>query len=318
MGVIIISTAILSCLVLVINITGNSFVIHLITKKRRTCTDLLLLNLAISDLLFGIFIVPVQITPNFMPPSELYHTKNVVFCKLIGHGNIAWLSSSVSVLTMMVLSIERYFAVCRPHSFKRWFSLQNAMIFIFVIWIVSIAKSVTYITDQNCWPFDEEEGKIHSIWLLTYTFGNQVFLVVLSINITASLWCKHTTIQPTALREIVERKKKKKVTLCVLSVIATYIVCYIPHCILYVLQTFEKNYLEENGKKFIQITMFFLAMNAALDPYLFSFQNPRMKTLLKKIFVCKHEQEQEQEQHLRGGNQNSSNMQDPSNIPENR
>jgi len=289
MDAIVISTAILSCLVLVINITGNSFVLYLITKKRRTCTDLLLLNLAISDLLFGIFIVPVQITPNFMPPSELYHIKNVVFCKLIGHGNVAWLSSSASVLTMMVLSLERYFAVCRPHSFKRWFSKGNALIFIFVIWVVSIAAIVPLVTDQNCWSFNEEEGKIHSIWLLTFNFSNQVFLAVLSIKITVSLWCKQTAINPTGVREIEERKKKKKVTLCVLAVIATYIVCYIPFCTFYVLKEFDKNGLGEKERvKVGQIAIFFMAVNSALDPYLFAFQNPKMKTLLKKIFLCKH------------------------------
>ena len=113
-----------------------------------------------------------------------------------------------------------------------------------------------------------------------------LFLIVLSIKIYLSLWCKHTVIQPTALREIEETKKKKKVTTCVLAVIFTFAICYIPFLVVNIL----RNYAIENqtlGGLLHNPTALGLLINAALDPYLFSFQNSRFRLLLEKMVLCK-------------------------------
>ena len=124
--------------------------------------------------------------------------------------------------------------------------------------------------------------------MLTMAIGSIAlsFLIVLSVKISLSLWCKHTVIQPTALREIEETKKKKKVTACVLGVIFTFAICYIPFLVVNIL----RNYALENQNlvgRLYNATALGLLINAALDPYLFSFQNSRFRVLLKKMVLCK-------------------------------
>ena len=109
----------------------------------------------------------------------------------------------------------------------------------------------------------------------------------MSIKIYLSLWCKHTVIQPTAQREIEEAKKKKKVTACVLAVIFTFAICYTPFL---VVNGIVRNYALESQTLvglLHDATGLGLLINAALDPYLFSFQNSRFRVLLKKMVLCK-------------------------------
>ena len=77
-----------------------------------------------------------------------------------------------------------------------------------------------------------QSSKGHSI----YRFGRSNIFFDLDGNfhhgkICISLWCKQA-VEPTGEREITERKKKKKVTLCVLAVVVTFIVCWIPAAVL--------------------------------------------------------------------------------------
>ena len=117
------------------------------------------------------------------------------------------------------------------------------------------------------------------------------FLIVLSLKIYLSLWCKHTAIQPTAQRELEETKRKKKVTFCVLAVIMTFITFYIPFLIVYNLRKFQVFESRKFALLLHYITVVGLLINAALDPYLFSFQSSRFRVLLKKMVLCKNSAE---------------------------
>ncbi|KAK7913712.1 hypothetical protein WMY93_013923 [Mugilogobius chulae] len=78
-------------------------------RQLRTCTNLLLLSLAVSDLMVGLLEMPVEIL--------LYHG-----CFFLGdfvcamYGFVSFLVISVSVGNMVMISIDRYVAICDPQS----------------------------------------------------------------------------------------------------------------------------------------------------------------------------------------------------------
>lgn len=284
---------VVNCLILAFNITGNSLVIFIIYKKRRTSTDYLLLNLAATDLLLGVFALVFR---HFFIDSI---NGKALLCLVFIAMGFACINSLFSILT---LSVERYFAVCRPHSFSKRFSTKNVKLYIMLGWIFSLVMAIPQIgvADLGCMalPWNGKQvRKVHSVVLIVLSSVLLLVLSVLSGMICVSMWCKRTTIQPTAVREIEERKKKKKVTLCVLAVIATFMVCYIPHFIVYVLLDFMDS---EKLGKILTYTLLFISLNSALDPYLFSLQNPKMKAICKKFLFCKgneHEDVQDQPGH---------------------
>jgi len=155
---------------------------------------------------------------------------------------------------------------------------------ILLTWIISVSMVFPQMAEKACMGFkDITDLTIHSIFALAYVLAMSLFLAGMSVKIYVTWWCKQTSIQPTALREIEERKKKKKVTMCVLAVVVTYIIFYIPHIAFYMKSVYGGVYTAVYGV----FTSFCLSMNSALNPYLFSFQNPNMRTMLKKAIFMK-------------------------------
>jgi hypothetical protein len=102
---------------------------------------------AISDLLLGVFCMPFtlvgQVLRNFIFGAAM--------CKLIPYfqGNIhcqhlqpidafSAVSVSVGVWTLVAISLERYFAICRPLKSRRWQTQFHAYKMIAVVWLASL------------------------------------------------------------------------------------------------------------------------------------------------------------------------------------
>ncbi|XP_031566050.1 5-hydroxytryptamine receptor 7-like [Actinia tenebrosa] len=132
--------AVLFSVVLVFNIAGNSLVIYIIRNERgmKTPTNYLLLNLAVADLLFGVFLAPEYIFLPFFRHSLPDGVLGEWLCKLLLASNIAWMACRASTFTMICLSVERYFAVCRPHTFRQRFSPKIVKVLVMVSWIYAV------------------------------------------------------------------------------------------------------------------------------------------------------------------------------------
>ncbi|XP_031552511.1 somatostatin receptor type 5-like [Actinia tenebrosa] len=278
--------------VLVFNIAGNSLVIYIIRNERgmKTSTNYLLLNLAVADLLFGVFLAPEHIVlPLLGRPSLPDGVLGDWLCKLIGFGNIGWVASRASIFTMVCLSVERYFAVCRPHTFRQRFSPKIVKGLIVVSWIYAVVMLSPLLVDAHfsrkyfgC-SLNDSIFKGYMLYSLVETTCVLSLMVFSTVKIFISLWCKQT-VEPTGEREITERKKKKKITLCVLAVVATFVVCWSPAAINFVLALGSSIQME-----LAKASVLAASINAALDPYLFSFQSSRFKVLVKKALCCRKE-----------------------------
>ena len=78
----------------------------------RTPINYLLVNLAIADALYATFVTPqtfLKITPNH--PGG---TIGTFLCKLVTGGSLAWIAGNSSVITLVVIAAERYYAVIYP------------------------------------------------------------------------------------------------------------------------------------------------------------------------------------------------------------
>ncbi|XP_017773250.1 PREDICTED: cholecystokinin receptor-like [Nicrophorus vespilloides] len=120
--------------IFVLSMIGNSMVlITLIQNKRmRTVTNVYLVNLAIADLLLGVFCMPFtligQLLRNFI--------FGIIMCKFIAYSQVV--SISVSVWTLVAISLERYFAICSPLKSRRWQTQFHAYKMISCVWITSL------------------------------------------------------------------------------------------------------------------------------------------------------------------------------------
>ncbi|XP_051172946.1 cholecystokinin receptor type A-like [Leptopilina boulardi] len=123
--------------IFLLSVVGNSLVLITLfrNKRMRTVTNVYLLNLAVSDLLLGVFCIPFTLLGHML--------KNFVFgialCKLIPYCQAV--SVSVGVWTLVAISLERYYAICRPLKSRTWQTESHAYKMIVIVWAISLTWS---------------------------------------------------------------------------------------------------------------------------------------------------------------------------------
>ena len=78
----------------------------------RTPINYLLVNLAIADVLYATFVTPQTFLG--IAPTHPGGTIGTFWCKFVTSGNLAWIAADSSVITLVAIAAERYFAVIYP------------------------------------------------------------------------------------------------------------------------------------------------------------------------------------------------------------
>lgn len=83
----------------------------------RNPLNILVVNLAVADILYATFIALQLVSKvTFTHPDGLTGT---MFCKFFTYGCAAWIGAVSSVVTLVAISVERYYVVMYPHGNKR-------------------------------------------------------------------------------------------------------------------------------------------------------------------------------------------------------
>ncbi|KFV59525.1 Neuropeptide FF receptor 2, partial [Gavia stellata] len=120
-------------LIFLLCMVGNGVVCFIIlrSKRMRTVTNLFILNLAISDLLVGIFCMPTTLLDNIIAGWPF----GSLVCKM--SGMVQGISVSASVFTLVAIAVDRFRCIVYP--FKQKLTIPSAVATIAVIWILAIA-----------------------------------------------------------------------------------------------------------------------------------------------------------------------------------
>ncbi|XP_015183587.1 PREDICTED: gastrin/cholecystokinin type B receptor-like isoform X2 [Polistes dominula] len=150
----------LYAIIFFLSIVGNCLVLITLTrnKRMRTVTNVYLLNLAVSDLLLGVFCMPFTLLGQML--------KNFVFgimiCKLISYFQVV--SVSVGVWTLVAISLERYFAICRPLKSRRWQTQFHAYKMIVVVWVLCLTWNVPILIVSQIQNIRGGRRKCREVW----------------------------------------------------------------------------------------------------------------------------------------------------------
>ena len=139
-GVEILEAAII-VLTIILTVAGNLFVCAIIYRVRSLhCpSGLLLANLAVNEILVGFFLLPFGIRSTLT--RRWVHSS--ALCQL--NGFLQHSLSSVSVLTLLAVSVDRYLAILTPLRYKVRVTNRRCVVVITGTWL--------YALFSGCYPF---------------------------------------------------------------------------------------------------------------------------------------------------------------------
>ncbi|GIY69827.1 orexin receptor type 2, partial [Caerostris darwini] len=192
----------LHVVVFVVGLVGNALVCVSVYRNHtmRTVTNYFIVNLALAD--FLVILV-------CLPPTVLWDVTETWFfgritCKLVLY--LQSISVSVSVLTLTFISIDRWYAICHPLSFKS--TAARAKTNILLIWLVSILVvlpeaivldtrkhpiplDTIYLTDCT-YTWSESSTKIYQLFLVLFLYVAPFLLMAVAYyQIAKVLWNKN-------------------------------------------------------------------------------------------------------------------------------
>eukprot|EP00062_Callorhinchus_milii_P015438 gi/632965838/ref/XP_007899089.1/ PREDICTED: C-C chemokine receptor type 3-like [Callorhinchus milii] len=217
-------TVTLYSLIFILSVVGNSLVLWIMLRyeKLKTITDIFIVNLAISDLLFAASL------PFWAKDRVSGWVFGNVMCKLLSGVFFVGYYNGIMFLTLM--TADRYFAVVHAVYAARSRKTCYAVTASLVVWAISLSASVpefiysteiTWVQTKFCeanYPEDSEH-----IWLL-FGYYQQIILFFL-IPLVVIVYCCYK-IMNTVLRCKARKKYKAvKVILC----IVIFFLCWAPY-----------------------------------------------------------------------------------------
>ncbi|XP_052752935.1 RYamide receptor-like isoform X2 [Galleria mellonella] len=286
----------------VLAVVGNFLVMWVVATSRRmqSVTNCYIANLALADIVIGLFAVPFQfqaallqrwLLPHFMCP----------FCPFVQA-----LSVNVSVFTLTAIAVDRHRAIITPLSAHT--SKRIAKVIIVLIWLLALSLAAPMAMSWEVIMEDEQDpvNKIiykkpfcapsefgsHSLAiyrLLLYIFQYVIPLCVITFayaHMAMKLWGARAPGNALETRDANHMKNKKKVIKMLVLVVALFALCWLPLQSYMLLQSFFPSI---NEYRYINVIFFcfdWLAMsNSCYNPFIYAIYNEKFKKEFKQRFT---------------------------------
>ncbi|XP_054468765.1 neuropeptide FF receptor 2-like [Anoplopoma fimbria] len=300
---------------------GNGVVCFIVlrSKNMRTVTNLFILNLAISDLLVGIFCMPTTLVDNIITGWPF----GSLVCKL--SGMVQGISVSASVFTLVAIAVDRFRCIVYP--FKQKLTIATSKLIIVIIWVLAVSimcpsgvmlqvtkeQRVRIVIGSNndtrpfywCrenWP-NQEMRKIYTTVLFANIYLAPLSLIVIMYARIGITLCKTAIPQLRGSGSMSEEgggnnkpsvegrhtisKKKNRVIMMLLIVALLFILSWLPLWTLMMLSDYAS--LTEHQYRVINIYVYPLAhwlafFNSSVNPIIYGFFNENFRRGFQAAF----------------------------------
>ncbi|XP_030264949.1 trace amine-associated receptor 13c-like [Sparus aurata] len=276
-----------------LTVTLNLLVIISISHFRQlhTPTNALLLSLAVSDLVVGLLVMPIE----GLHYVETCWLLGRLMCALTPYVSYCLLSASVG--NMVLISIDRYLAICDPLLYSAKITLNRVKISICVCWACSIIYNGCILMGHLGQPDRFSSCHGECVVVISHTSGTvdlfmtfvgpctvmvvlymRVFVVALSQVRVIQLQTAATTVRAAPVAKKSERKAARTLGI----VIAVFLMCFCP----YYYPAFIGVDTSNNSSYFAVLSMIILS-NSCVNPLIYALFYPWFRKAIRFIVTLR-------------------------------
>ncbi|XP_062972297.1 C-C chemokine receptor type 4 [Elgaria multicarinata webbii] len=272
-------------LVFLLGLAGNLLVVLVLLKYKRlrTMTDIYLLNLALSDLLF-VFALPFW--AYFVADKWVFGDS---FCKLISW--IYQVGFYSGIFFIMLMSIDRYLAVVHVVFALKARTVRYGTLASVVVWLVASTAAVPdlifsqAVNEYNYTMCKPVYLKNHTTWKLFSVLETNILGLLVPFIV---MFVCYTEIVKTLLH--CRNKKKKKAVKMIFAVMIVFFVFWTPYNIALFLQCLvdigiiTECLISKNLDYATQVTQTLAFFHCSLNPVIYFFMGQKFKKYIKLFF----------------------------------
>ncbi|XP_071359466.1 trace amine-associated receptor 13c-like [Trachinotus anak] len=278
----------------VLTVALNLLVIISISHFRQlhSPTNVLLLSLATSDLLVGLLVMPVE-TVRFTESCWLLGDLMCALSYIIG-----FTLTSASVGNMVLISIDRYVAICYPLQYPNKITRSRVEVCVCLCWACSLLYNGLILKDHLSQPDRQSSCHGECLVVINYVPGaiDLVFTFISPCSVIVVLYMRvfvvavsqaramqsHITAVAGGSVTITAKKSERKAARTLGVVILVFLMTFCPYY--YPSLTGQDT---SNSASFWPIVSWLLYFNSCLNPLIYAFFYPWFRKSIKFIVTLK-------------------------------
>ena len=295
------------CLSFVVSLGGNIVIGVIVnrTKNMRRPINFFIVNMAMSDLLFSIILLPLNVTKRFLDSWTIGGSLGQTLCKLVVF--LPYVSVTVSFQSMVLIAVDRFLAVLFPLR-SPFISSKLCLILILATWIIGMITCTPFLFESKV-LYDSHRTQTCNVWVnsafgvysvsvfsiltfLTLSFITMLYIVMYSRIKSERIPGEHSV-------DIQRQRVKREQNLLKLSmtIVIAFTFCWLPQNIILLLPYLHKSNLSVSCvfSSFAAAARVLAQFSCAINPCVCLFFSRNYSRGLRNFIRCAN--------HELGGNQ---------------
>ncbi|XP_078364554.1 QRFP-like peptide receptor [Oculina patagonica] len=286
------------CLIFVVSLAGNIFIGIIVykTKNMRKPINFLIVNMAMSDLLWSIFLFPLIITELYVDSWLIGGPLGLALCKLVPF--LHDVSLAVSIQSLVLIAVDRFGAMVFPLR-SPLISSKLCHFFILATWIFAMAtwspdlfafKLVEYPGGLECalqWNEVFGESSSYENYILAiqivFLYTPLVLIAILYTIIYRKLKSQTIPGQQSVNATQQRVKRKRNVLKMAIAIVVGFAVCWLPNSIGWILDLFVSDISSCGFRYFLLIAFFMATAYCAINPCICFIFSSNYRQALKNL-----------------------------------